>query len=154
MADAVRGRVSRRGAAAVAVAAVVAIGVLVARAQRPPEGVEPVAWDRAACAYCRMHVGDPRFAAQLQTEEGDVLNFDDPGCIMRYANERHPRVRAMYFHDAREEDLWRPREQTGFVPGATTPMGYGLSATRRGAPGAISYEEAVARVTARGERPR
>ncbi len=153
MADAVRGRVSGRGAAAVAVVVLVALGALVVRAQRPPVGVEPVAWDRAACAYCRMHVGDPRFAAQLQTEEGEVLDFDDPGCLMRYANERHPRVRAMYFHDSRE-DLWRPRDQTGFVPGASTPMGYGLSATRRGAPGAISYEEAVARVTARGERAR
>jgi len=153
MTDAVRGRVSRRAAAAVAVAALAGLGVLVARAQRPPEGVEPVAWDRAACAYCRMHVGDPRFAAQVQTEEGEVLNFDDPGCLMRYASERHPHVRAMYFHDERQ-DLWRPREQTAFVPGASTPMGYGLAATRRGAPGSISYEEAVARVTARGERPR
>jgi len=153
MADAVRGRVSRRGVAAVAAVVLAALGALLARAQQAPSGVEPIAWDRAACAHCRMHVGDPRFAAQLQTEEGDVLNFDDPGCLLRYAHERHPRVRAMYFRDVRE-DRWWARDQVGFVPMAPTPMGYGIAATRRGAPGAMSYEEAFARVTARGEAPR
>jgi len=153
MADAVRGRVSRRGVAAVAVVVLAAIGALLARAQQAPTGVEPVAWDRAACAHCRMHVGDPRFAAQLQTEEGEVLNFDDPGCLLRYVHERRPRVRAMYFHDVREGRWWS-RDEVGFVPMAPTPMGYGVAATRRGAPGAVSYEEALARVAARGEAPR
>lgn len=153
MADAVRGRVSRRGVAAVAAVVLAALGALLARAQQAPSGVEPVAWDRAACAHCRMHVGDPRFAAQLQTEEGDVLNFDDPGCLLRYALERRPRVRAMYFHDVRD-DRWWARDEVGFVPMAPTPMGYGFAATRRGAPGAMSYEEAFARVTAREGAPR
>lgn len=153
MADAVRGRVSGWGVAAVAAVVIAALGALLARAQQAPSGVEPVAWDRAACAHCRMHVGDPRFAAQLQTEEGDVLNFDDPGCLLRYAHERRPRVRAMYFHDVRVGRWWA-RDEVGFVPMAPTPMGYGIAATRRGAPGAMSYEEAFARVTARGEAPR
>ncbi|TAK31485.1 MAG: hypothetical protein EPO40_04880 [Myxococcaceae bacterium] len=153
MADAVRGRVSGWGVAAVAAVVLAALGALLARAQQAPSGVEPVAWDRAACAHCRMHVGDPRFAAQLQTEEGEVLNFDDPGCLLRYAQERRPRVRAMYFHDVRD-DRWWARDEVGFVTMAPTPMGYGIAATRRGAPGAMSYEQAFARVTARGEAPR
>ena len=150
MADAVRGGGSRKGTVAVVVVALASLGLLLARAQRPPAGVEPVAWDREACAYCRMHVGDPRFAAQLQTEAGEVLNFDDPGCLMRSVNERHPAVRAIYFHDAREARL-RARDETGFVPMAVTPMGYGLAATGRDAIGAIGYEEATARVAARRE---
>ncbi len=48
-----------------------------------PDAVEPVAWDRAVCARCSMLVGaSARFAAQLQTEDGTVLDFDDPGCLL------------------------------------------------------------------------
>ncbi|MBW2224019.1 MAG: hypothetical protein JRF54_07310 [Deltaproteobacteria bacterium] len=49
-----------------------------------PEGAVPVVWDGEVCQHCKMHVGDPRFAAQVQTTSGDILNFDDPGCLFDY----------------------------------------------------------------------
>ena len=81
---------------ALGVTVALALVIIVRFTQRLPSGPVLIVWDREACAECHMHVGEPRFAAQLQTEEGDVLNFDDPGCLLRYAQERRPRVRAMY----------------------------------------------------------
>jgi hypothetical protein len=119
------------------------LSLAVAWAQRPLEGPVPVAWDREACAHCRMHVGEPGFAAQLQTKEGRVLNFDDPGCLLRYEAEAHPEVHAVYFHHM-SEDRWLPRERTAFVRADPTPMGYGLGAVEQGTAGALSPEAALA----------
>src|SRR5690242_12190335 len=97
---------TRTGALLLAFAGLVALGGLgyaLYRAQRLPEGPQPIAWDREACAHCHMHIGEPRFAAQLQTEDGRVLNFDDPGCLLAYDAAEHPRSRAVYFHHLRED---------------------------------------------------
>lgn len=123
--------------------AMVGLGFAVAWAERPLEGPAPVAWDREACAHCRMHVGEPGFAAQLQTKDGRVLNFDDPGCLLRYEAEAHPEVHAEYFHHV-AEDRWLPRERTAFLRADPTPMGYGLGAVERGTAGTISPEAALA----------
>ena len=56
-------------AAAVVLAAGTAFGLLVFRSQQLPDGVVPVAWDRTVCAHCRMHVGEPGFAAQAKRGE-------------------------------------------------------------------------------------
>lgn len=152
MADAIRGKSSRRVFVGAGVGVAAALGLLVMRLQALPSGVEPVAWDREACAHCRMHVGDPHFAAQLQTDDGVVLNFDDPGCLFHYMRQRSPRVHAIYFHDSRS-DRWLPRDEAGFVRADPTPMGYGFAATRRDAPGAIGYEAALDLVTASPPRP-
>jgi copper chaperone NosL len=37
-----------------------------------------------ACAWCRMAVSDPRFAAQLAIPGEDPLFFDDVGCLADY----------------------------------------------------------------------
>jgi hypothetical protein len=119
--------------------------VVLGRAQRLPEGPVDVVWDRDVCAHCSMHVGDPGFAAQLQTTDGAVLNFDDPGCLFLYQQERAPDVHALYFHHA-EEDSWLGADEVGFRPVEESPMGYGLAAVRDEAPGAISLEAARERV--------
>jgi hypothetical protein len=124
------------------------VGVLafvVARAQRLPEGPVEIVWDREACAHCKMHIGDPAFAAQLQTRDGRVLDFDDPGCLLRYEAEEHPEEHAVYFHELRGK-RWLRRDQVGFVEVTPTPMGYGLGAVELGTPGAISPDEARARI--------
>lgn len=113
-----------------------------------PSGPEPVAWDRETCAQCHMHIGDPHFAAQLQTSDGQVFNFDDPGCLLRYIHERRPRIHAVYFHHYRE-DRWIPRTAVAFVPVSASPMGYGLGAVDQGIAGAMSYQEADHRVLER-----
>lgn len=117
----------------------------------PPQGPVPVAWDDEPCAECRMHVGEPRSAAQLQTREGDVLNFDDPGCLLRWAAVHGTTAHAIYFHDSRS-DRWLDAHETEFLQGTETPMGYGLHAVERGTAGAMSLREAE-RVVAAHDDP-
>lgn len=130
---------------AIAVVGAVAGVAVLLQSHSLPNGVEPIAWDRAVCARCAMHIGEPHFAVQLQTTDGNVLNFDDPGCLFFYERERHPSVHAMYFHHARD-DRWIPRSDVAFVTVASSPMGYAFGAVQRGTTGSISYEEARDRV--------
>lgn len=147
----------RRSPVVMIVGALIALGLVggfvaaIVWSQRLPEGPVEIVWDREACAHCHMHIGEPPFAAQLQLEDRKVLNFDDPGCLFSWL-QANPgaRVHAMYFHHLRE-NRWLAKAEVGFVEVSPTPMGFGLGAVERNTPGAISFEEAQARV-ARGVR--
>ena len=92
-----------------------------------PDGPVDLVWDKTACAHCSMHVGEPEFAAQLQTTDGRTLAFDDPGCLFEYLAGAHPEVHAIWFHH-QKEDRWLPWTAVAFVAVQPTPMGYGLGA--------------------------
>jgi hypothetical protein len=106
-----------------------------------PDGPVPIVWDKAACAACGMHVGEPPFAAQLTTKDGRTLTFDDPGCLFLHLEENALELHSVYFRD-HQEDRWHARDRVGFVALAVTPMGFGLGAVAAGTPGAIGYDEA------------
>lgn len=116
------------------------------RAQALPTGPQAVAFDREPCARCRMLIGQPGFAAQIQIRDGRVLFFDDPGCLLLYRRERDPEVHAIWFHHHGDE-RWIALERVAFVPVPSTPMGYGLGAVEAGGD-ALSYDEALARALA------
>ena len=40
----------------------------------PATGPQPIAFDREACAHCRMLISEPSFSAQLQAEDGVPLD--------------------------------------------------------------------------------
>jgi hypothetical protein len=110
-------------------------------AGRLPDGPVPIVFDRAACAHCRMLIGEAAFAAQLQSQDGRVFDFDDPGCLLRFEAERQPAVHARWFHHLREE-RWLPGDAVAFVAARPTPMGYGLGAVDAGTPGALPLDAA------------
>jgi hypothetical protein len=109
------------------------------------DAVVPIAWDEQACADCHMHIGDPHFAAQIITDRGDALSFDDPGCLLRYLARERPHTRAVYFHHMRD-DRWLRAPAVGFVEVPRSPMGYGLAAVEPSEPTAIGYTQAQARL--------
>lgn len=130
----------------VALAATCVVGGLVAAivgfGESLPEGPEPVAWDREACAECRMHVGDPRFAVQLQDADGRVSHFDDPGCWFLYERRAAPAVHAVYFH-AHDGKGWLRAADTCFARVDSSPMGFGLGAVPAvGGPCELTLEQA------------
>lgn len=100
---------------------------LVAACRSIPDAPVAIAYDREACTHCHMLIGDPRYAVQLVTDAGDVLDFDDPGCALRYLAQAHPAVHRLWFHDA-ASDRWIAAADVRFARGATTPMGSGLAA--------------------------
>jgi copper chaperone NosL len=127
--------------------AAVSVGLAAAAlACTPADGPQPIAWDREPCAHCRMLIGDPAFAAQLQTDEGVVASFDDPGCLLS-AEASYPGARALWFHHLRE-DRWIAGDRVAFVRVPRTPMGFGLGAVEAGAPDSVSLAEARAAVAA------
>lgn len=136
-------------AVALLAAVVGAVALLVRSSSQLPEQVTPILWHREACAHCQMLIGEPGFAAQLVTAEGQVHSFDDPGCALRYLDE-HAGVapHRLWFHHATEE-RWLAAGEVGFVTRPATPMGFGLAAVDQ-ARGELSLEAARAKVRALG----
>lgn len=112
-----------------------------------PDGPVELVWDKAACAHCSMHVGEPAFAAQLQVTDGRTLAFDDPGCLFEYLGSERPEVHAIWFHHLRE-DRWLAAAAVAFVDVQPTPMGFGLGAVDLGTAHAVTFEAARARCLA------
>jgi len=137
-------------AAALAVIAA-AIGYAVVAHGRVPDGPSPVVYDRAACAACRMHVGEPAFAAQAQLADGQTLVFDDPGCLLQLLPQIEAEVRALWFHHVRE-DRWLKGDAVAFVAASPSPMGYEIGAVDPGTPGAVSLAAARERVASGGSK--
>jgi hypothetical protein len=108
---------------------------------RLPDGPVELHWDKAACAACGMHVGEPGFAAQLTTKTGDTLAFDDPGCCFLYVEEHQPDIHAMWFHHHREK-RWLSRHAVAFARVEVTPMGFGIAAVEVGQPGSLDFQAA------------
>ena len=115
----------------------------------PPDGPQPIVWDREPCAHCRMLISDPAFAAQLQTVDGVVESFDDPGCLFARVAARQPELHALWFHHVREE-RWIRGDAVAFERIDPTPMDFGLGAVDAGTPGALTLEQARERVLERG----
>ena len=133
-------------AAALAAAAAGFVALFFFLGRSPSGPVEP-AWDRTTCAHCRMHLSEPAFAAQLQSESGELLFFDDPGCLFAWRGE-HDDPGRVYFRLAADAG-WREEREVAFLPVGESPMGWGLAAVAAGTPGAIPAAEAARRVLER-----
>ena len=138
----------RRWAAVAAIAVTLALLLWAVRStQAPSTGPVAVPWDQVRCARCGMLVSERGFAAQLHTADGEILHFDDPGCLLLHEHETAPEATRSYFQEIRG-NTWLPRSKTGFVRAEITPMGYGLGAVERTAADALSPEAALAHALA------
>lgn len=110
-----------------------------------------IAYDRVACDHCGMIVGEPRFAAQLTTKDGERYEFDDPSCAVAFVADKGPAIAHMWFRDgSSDEETWIPWQSVGFVPATGSPMDGGLAAVPLPAPGSLSFSEASTRFMERG----
>ena len=105
-----------------------------------PDGPAELVYDKAACAACGMHVGEPAFAAQATTTDGRVHAFDDPGCLFLWLEEQQPALHSLFFRHHREA-RWLSREAVGFVAVTPTPMGFGWAAVDGHTHGVIDFDE-------------
>lgn len=118
------------------------LALVIAGNEALPQGPVPVVWNRTSCAECGMAVSERGYAAQLQTRNGEVLDFDDPGCLFRYLRKEAPGIHEIYFHHVRE-DRWIRRDKAAFIPSGPSPMGFDLGAVDGGTSGALSYDDAM-----------
>ena len=84
---------------------------------------DPV-WGKQACGSCAMLVSDPAYAAQLATQEGTRVYFDDIGCMASYIQERRITPAKMWVRDA--SGKWLDARTTKYKSGARTPMDFGF----------------------------
>lgn len=129
--------------------ALAALVVVLAACRSIPDDPTPIAYDREACSHCHMLIGDPRYAVQLVTDDGDVLDFDDPGCALAYVGRTHPAIHRLWFRDA-AHDRWIAAADVRFQRGVDTPMGYGLAAVDATARGTLTLQQAAIVVAGRG----
>lgn len=137
-----RGRTTMVIAAITLVALAGAVAWAIHRAQAQPAGPRPIVWDRETCAECHMMISDRHYAAQLQTQEGEVLDFDDPACLMTYVVHHHPRIQVIYFRQS-QQDRWVDYHSVAFLHSVDSPMGHGYEAVDAGTPGSISFDQAL-----------
>ena len=124
-----------------AIIALGAVAMLIVRCgTRIPNEVQPIAWNSEACGHCHMLIGDPAFAAQVITDDGEVVSFDDPGCAARYLSAHAGRVHRAWFHEGRG-DRWLSLDDVGFVRVPASPMGSNVMAVPKATPGALSLED-------------
>jgi hypothetical protein len=124
------------------------VGYVVLARDRLPDGPSDVVWDRAACAACKMHVGEPSFAAQAQLRDGSTLVFDDPGCLLLMLPQIEGDVHALWFRHVREE-RWLKGDAVGFVTASPSPMGFEIGAVDATTPGAESLATVRTRLARR-----
>jgi len=131
------------------IAAVVLFVVLSNR--KVPDGPVPVIWDKTACAYCSMHLSDPRFAAQLTTEDGSTYFYDDPGCLFLHQTSftaLDNQIHARWFRGL-HQDAWIQAPGVAFQRTDDTPMNFGFGAVASSSPDSLSLDEATTEVLAK-----
>lgn len=94
------------------------------RAAGPPQ--PPTLHADDVCARCGMAVEDTRFAAALQTAEGESLVFDDPGDMFAWRQEHAERVVAAAWVMDFQRGEWLALDQATFLRDVRlqTPMGH------------------------------
>jgi copper chaperone NosL len=119
--------------------------------RQSPSGPKEVIWDKSACAYCAMHLGDPRFAAQLSTADGETYFYDDPGCLFLHQHDleiSQAEIHARWFNEMTGKG-WIEAAEVAFARCENTPMDYGFGAVAANSPDAIGLEQAAAEVLAK-----
>jgi len=127
-----------------ALLALAGAAALLAGCSRKEGPVDPV-WGKQPCAHCAMLVADRRFAAQIETGDGERLYFDDIGCMVRYVEERGAQPAHRWVRDE-AKDVWLDAGTARYHGGARTPMDYGFAA---GETGVLSFDDVRRGVLAR-----
>jgi copper chaperone NosL len=121
------------------------VAILLGGCEKPDPSQPPnVRFGQEACANCRMIITDERFAAAIVDAGGEVLKFDDIGCLVQSEAE-HPRPAVVYWVRGFEGRSWLRAREATFVYSAriTSPMNHGLAAVSDGqAAGQLANEPA------------
>ena len=115
-----------RAAPASAVRRVLLALVALASAACAGAGPRAVVVGDDACDYCRMEVGDARFAAEVVTGAGRVHIFDSIDCMVDYVRgATDSGARALWVTDAEHPGGFVQAERAGYLVGASLrgPMG-------------------------------
>jgi len=124
----------------------------------PESGPVDIRYDREECAYCRMIISDPRFAAEIRKAKGeDTVKFGDIGDAIHWLNEASWKPTAeteFWVRDLNTGKKWLDARKVWYLPDQVTPMDYGYGAVEEKTAKTVSFEEMQAKVIARGSTSR
>jgi len=135
--------------AAVVGCAAFAAGTWAVLAEDEPEGPVEIAWGEELCARCHMPISVASFATQVQLEDGVVLDFDDPGCMLSWLARNEAPVNRIWLHHA-TRDQWLLAADAGFIWWDVTPRGFGLAVVGASEPNAMGWDAAASHLATRG----
>ncbi len=109
-------------------------------------------YDRDVCAQCLMGIAEQKWAVQAINNNGDVLWFDDIGCLNEYMKsdawkkfKGNGKVK-IWVGDSENEGKWLDAEKAYYTFGKHTPMGYGYSAVAEKKDSSYSFQEVLKRI--------
>lgn len=109
-------------------------------------------WDRDICALCLMGLAEKEYSAQSINQYGEVIWFDDLGCLIYYKEgedwKRFAEEGAVksWIGDC-ETGAWIEVEKAFYRYGDRTPMGYGYGALKNNIGDSLfDYETTVKRI--------
>lgn len=94
--------------------------------------VDPVAIaPEDMCSYCKMAISEKQYAAELIDSDGQVMKFDDIGCLLNFIKRNSIAVAgvSLFVMDF-DQRQWVKAENAYYVksPGVMTPMNGGIIA--------------------------
>ena len=111
-----------------------------------------VNYDRDICAQCLMGIADQPWAVQAINHHGEVLWFDDIGCLNEYMKgdpwkkfSEGGKVQ-IWVGDADHKGKWLDATKAYYRFGDHTPMGYGYSAVEKPGDSTFTYEQTLKRI--------
>ncbi len=113
-----------------------------------------VNYDRDVCAQCLMGIADQPYAVQAINSSGQVLWFDDIGCLVNYTktpswkkfiNNRPYKIWVGNSNGA-SGDKWLELQKAYFTYGKHTPMGYGYSAVKTPSDSSFTFIQVEKRI--------
>ncbi len=131
---------------------VVILMLLVSCSHAPDYSPRKVNYDRDICAQCLMGIADQQYAVQAINSYGDVLWFDDIGCLNEYM--KGPEWKKfvdgkkvqIWVGDSQHKDKWLDATKAYYTFGKHTPMGYGYSAVAQPGDSTFTYEQMLKRI--------
>ena len=107
-------------------------------------------FNRDICCVCKMGLVDQRYTAQLINNWGEVIWFDDIGCLAELMEDDEwnqiSKDSIKIFIGHCETGKWLDAEKTFFRYGDTTPMGFGYGALNRANDSTYTYKETIKRI--------
>lgn len=106
--------------------------------------------DRDVCVNCLMGLTEQKYSVQSINHYGDVLWFDDLGCLIQYMGtddwtKYDGSTAKMWIGDC-ETGEWLDAEKAWYRFGDRTPMGYGYGALKTKNDSTFDFKTTVKRI--------
>lgn len=96
------------------------------KAELKPASIEP----GDSCTFCKMAISEKRYAAQILDADGQIILFDEIGCMVSYLKSKPQQEIAVMYVTDYDSRRWIAADHAFFVHSSKykTPMSGGIVA--------------------------